>query len=178
MPYEWRDRTLLFTTSFFTCRVSMQSCCHVWPWLSEFLGVALLSCFTLSRSTVFADLYAQKRNRRIYFILFNIHLFWASWVFVTFLFPEVRVHSLQNVKIRSPFFIIVAALGLAALRNHTVLRFLGFIWLFTMDPVSLTFLLKWVNNCWWSWQNRIDLGKCTHQYDEKQGIIVSLLFVV
>ena len=109
---------------------------------------------------------------------FNIHLFWASWVFVTFLFPEVRVHSLQNVKIRSPFFIIVAALGLAALKNHTVLRFLGFIWLFTMDPVSLTFLLKWVNNCWWGWQNRIDLGKCTHQYDEKRGIIVSLLFVV
>ena len=28
---------------------------------------------------------------------------------------------------------------------------------------------KWVNNCWWGWQNRRDLGKCTHQCDETQG---------
>ena len=25
------------------------------------------------------------------------------------------------------------------------------------------------NNCWWGWQNRTDLVKCTHQYDKKQG---------
>ena len=62
---------------------------------------------------------------------------------MTFLSPEGRVHSLQDVKIHSPFFIIVAALGLAVLSNHTVLQFLGLIWLFAMDPVSLTFLLKW-----------------------------------
>ena len=24
---------------------------------------------------------------------------------------------------------------------------------------------EWVNNCWWGWQNRTDLGKCTHLYD-------------
>ena len=30
-------------------------------------------------------------------------------------------------------------------------------------------LHKWVNNCWWGWQNRRDLGKCTHQCDETQG---------
>ena len=30
---------------------------------------------------------------------------------------------------------------------------------------------EWVNNCWWGWQNRTDLGKCTHLYDETQGTI-------
>ena len=28
----------------------------------------------------------------------------------------------------------------------------------------------WVNNCWWGWQNRTDLGKCTHLYDETQAL--------
>ena len=28
---------------------------------------------------------------------------------------------------------------------------------------------EWVNNCWWGWQNRTDLGKCTRQCDETQG---------
>ena len=28
---------------------------------------------------------------------------------------------------------------------------------------------EWINNCWWSWQNRTGLGKCTHQCDETQG---------
>ena len=28
---------------------------------------------------------------------------------------------------------------------------------------------QWVNNCWRGWQNRTDLGKSTHLYDETQG---------
>jgi len=28
---------------------------------------------------------------------------------------------------------------------------------------------EWVNNSWWGWQNRTELGKCTHQCDETQG---------
>ena len=30
---------------------------------------------------------------------------------------------------------------------------------------------EWVNNCWWGWQNRIALEKCTHLYDEIQRTI-------
>ena len=30
---------------------------------------------------------------------------------------------------------------------------------------------EWVNNCWWGWQNRTDLGKCTHLYGKTQGKI-------
>ena len=40
--------------NFLRCCVSMQGCCHVWPWLGEFTG-ALSSHFTLSRSTIFRD---------------------------------------------------------------------------------------------------------------------------
>ena len=40
--------------NFLRCYVSMQGCCHVWPWLGEFTG-ALSSHFTLSRSTIFRD---------------------------------------------------------------------------------------------------------------------------
>ena len=29
--------------------------------------------------------------------------------------------------------------------------------------------MEWVNNCWWGWQNRTDLGICTHQCDGTQG---------
>ena len=35
-------------------RVSMHGRCHVWPWSSEYSGV-VLSCFTLSRLTIFTD---------------------------------------------------------------------------------------------------------------------------
>ena len=28
---------------------------------------------------------------------------------------------------------------------------------------------QWVNNYWWGWQNRTDLGKSTHLYNETQG---------
>ena len=37
---------------FFRCSVSVLGCCHVWPWLIEFSAVPL-SCFTLSRLTIF-----------------------------------------------------------------------------------------------------------------------------
>ena len=30
---------------------------------------------------------------------------------------------------------------------------------------------EWVNNCWWSWQNRTTLEKCTHLYNETQETI-------
>ena len=33
----------------------------------------------------------------------------------------------------------------------------------------LLFTVEWVNNCWWGWQNRTDLGKCTHHCDKTQG---------
>ena len=35
-------------------RVSMHGRCRAWPWLSEYSGV-VLSCYTLSRSTVLTD---------------------------------------------------------------------------------------------------------------------------
>ena len=34
---------------------------------------------------------------------------------------------------------------------------------------NLVVFEEWVNNCRWVWQNTTDVGKCTHQYDEKQG---------
>ena len=37
---------------------------------------------------------------------------------------------------------------------------------------TLNFHFKeWVNNCWWGWQNRTDLGKCTHLYDGIRGTV-------
>ena len=30
---------------------------------------------------------------------------------------------------------------------------------------------EWVNNCWWGWQNKTDLGRCTHLYKEIQGTV-------
>ena len=32
-------------------------------------------------------------------------------------------------------------------------------------------LIEWVNNCWLGWQNRTDLWKCTHLYNEMQRTI-------
>ena len=41
---------------------------------------------------------------------------------------------------------------------------------FKAQPTVNIFLeVKWVNNRWWRWQNRTDLGNCTHQCDETQG---------
>ena len=33
------------------------------------------------------------------------------------------------------------------------------------------YYFKWMKKCSWGWQNRTDLGKCTHLYDETQGAI-------
>ena len=30
--------------------------------------------------------------------------------------------------------------------------------------LSLIAYTEWVNNCWWDWQNRTDLGKCTYVF--------------
>ena len=40
------------------------------------------------------------------------------------------------------------------------------------EGVRLACVFKeWVNNCWWGWQNRTALEKCTHQYEDTQGTI-------
>ena len=44
----------VFTTFLLAVRVSVKGRCHVWHWLSEFSGV-VLSCFTISFSTIFTD---------------------------------------------------------------------------------------------------------------------------
>ena len=50
---SWLESLHVFTT-LFTRRVCMHGRCHAWPWLSEFSSI-VLSCFTLSRSTIFTD---------------------------------------------------------------------------------------------------------------------------
>ena len=32
-------------------------------------------------------------------------------------------------------------------------------------------LKEWMNNCWWGWQNRTALAKCTQLFDDTQGTI-------
>ena len=44
--------------------VSLHTRCHIWPWLSEFSGVAL-SCFPLSRLTVFPGHIAHETGRPV-----------------------------------------------------------------------------------------------------------------
>ena len=44
--------------------VSLHTRCHIWPWLSEFSGVAL-SCFPLSRLTVFPGYIAHETGRPV-----------------------------------------------------------------------------------------------------------------
>ena len=57
---------LLFLSSFFfTSRFSMHERCHVCPWLTEFSGT-VLSCFTLSRQTIFTEISPINRKTHSY----------------------------------------------------------------------------------------------------------------
>ena len=64
--------------NFITCRVSTQGRCRVWLWLIEFSGVAL-SCFTLSRLTVFPDVLSVQPEDSLN-PLFKAILYSVSWV--------------------------------------------------------------------------------------------------
>ena len=66
-------------TTFFTCGVSMHGRCYVCqPCLTDFSGVAL-SCFTLSRLTVFPDVLSVQPEDSLN-PLFKAILYSVSWV--------------------------------------------------------------------------------------------------
>ena len=40
-----------------------------------------------------------------------------------------------------------------------------------IDCANILLSKEWVSNCWWGWQNRTALEKCTNLYNETQGTI-------
>ena len=64
--------------NFLTCRLSKHGHCCVWPWLIEFSGVAM-SCFTLSRFTIFPDVLFVKPEDSLN-PLFKAILYSVSWI--------------------------------------------------------------------------------------------------
>ena len=96
MPSKWRDRTLLFTTLFFFFFSRAVSPCKA-PAVFD-LGVVLLSCFTLSRSTVFADLYARKTGGFIRPIVQGFILFYFLIIFKNiYLFIYFEPYGSKNL---------------------------------------------------------------------------------
>lgn len=60
--------------NFSKCRASTRRLCHVWPLMVEFSGVTL-SCFTLSRSTVFMALSLKQKGRLVQLSVPGSYLF-------------------------------------------------------------------------------------------------------
>ena len=50
--------------------------------------------------------------------------------------------------------------------EEMIWRKLRTVWRLTKLSKFQLFPKQWVNNCWWSWQNRTALEKCTHLYDD------------
>lgn len=62
--------------SYFTCRVLMHGTCRIWSWLIEH---SVLSCFTLSCSTVFTEVSFVKPEY-LFIPLFKATPYSTSWV--------------------------------------------------------------------------------------------------
>ena len=77
------------------------------------------------------------------------------------------VHKCQHKHCWNPDFFGIE------MENQMSVSWSVWVWLAELfkNSKTLTAAFGWVNNCWWGWQNRTGLEKCTHLYSNAQGTI-------